>query len=49
VANILIELKKFSKQKKIQKLQRAITQAEKAGQDDELAKLMDELKNLTIS
>jgi DNA primase len=49
VANIIIELKRFSKQKKLQKIQRAMAQAEKNGNNEELLKLTEDLKNLTIS
>ncbi len=49
VINIITELQKYTKQKKIQKLQQAISSAEQAGRSEELAELMNKLKNLTIS
>jgi DNA primase len=49
IANIITELKKYDRQRKAQKLQKAITQAEKEGNDEELAARMEELKNLMIS
>ena len=45
--SIIFELKKYDKKKLILKLQRAIAQAEKEGRMDELAGLMNDLKNLT--
>lgn len=45
--NIISELKKYDKQKDILTLQRAITQAEKDGRQEDLARLMEDLKNLT--
>jgi len=47
--SIIGELKRYSKQKKIKDLQQAIATAEAAGRRGELAALMEELKNLTIS
>lgn len=45
--NILAELKKYDKQKGIISLQKAISQAEKEGRVEDLARLMEDLKNLT--
>lgn len=47
--NIISELKKYSKHRKINQLQRAISQAEKDGEQEDLEKLMADLKNLTNS
>lgn len=49
IINIISELKKYARQKKIKKLQTEITQAEKDGRGEELTALMDELKNLMRS
>lgn len=47
VIKIVIDLKKYGWQKKIKKLEKLISQAEKQGKADELNLLMNELKNLT--
>lgn len=49
IINVITELKKYGRQKKIQKLQKAIARAEKEGKEDELAALMNDLKNLMTS
>lgn len=49
MAGIITELKRFARQRKVHKLQREIAQAEKAGDQTELSRLMEELKNLTVS
>ncbi|MFA6995249.1 MAG: DNA primase [Patescibacteria group bacterium] len=49
VVNIILELKKYNKQGKIKKLQKAIALAEKEKRKEELEMLMNDLKNLTIS
>jgi DNA primase len=49
IINIIAELEKYGRQKKIQKLQKAITRAEKEGRGDDLAALMADLKNLMAS
>jgi DNA primase len=49
LANIIKELQKYGKQRLTQQLQQAITRAEKAGQTEEVASLMNDLKNLMIS
>jgi len=49
IINIVSDLKKYGKQKKIQELQRAISRAEKNGKNEELETLMTDLKNLMIS
>jgi len=49
IVNIISELKKYGRQKKIRKLQKTIAQAEKDGKSDELDKLMNDLKDLMIS
>ncbi|MFA5155329.1 MAG: DNA primase [Patescibacteria group bacterium] len=46
IVGIIGELKKYGRQKKIQKLQKSIAQAEKTGNSEELNKLMGELKDL---
>jgi len=46
IINIISELKKYGRSKKNQKLQQAIAQAEKEGDQEKLAVLMDELNNL---
>ena len=46
IINIMAELKKYGRRKKIQKLQQALARAEKTGNKEELAALMDELNNL---
>ena len=47
--NIIAELKKYDKQKKINKLQKEISRAETEGRNEDLSALMNDLKNLTIS
>lgn len=46
IINIIAELKKYGRSKKNQKLQQAIARAEKEGDQEKLAALMDELNNL---
>jgi len=46
VTNIIGELKKYGRQKKIQKIQRAIARAEKEGSKEEIEMLMNDLKDL---
>jgi DNA primase len=45
--NIISDLKLSHKQQEIRRIQQAISQAEKNGRSDELATLMEDLKNLT--
>jgi len=47
IIKIIVELKKYSFQAKIKKLEKTISQAEKAGRLEDLNILMMELKNLT--
>jgi len=47
VANIIGELKKYGRQKKIKKIQRAIARAEKEGKKEDIETLMHDLKDLT--
>lgn len=49
LANIIKELIKHGKQRRVQQLQKAIAQAEKAGRSEELSALMNDLKNLMLS
>jgi len=49
IINIIAELKKYDRQKQIQKLQKDITRAEQEGRQDDLSALMDNLKNLMAS
>lgn len=46
VTNIIGELKKYGRQKKIQKIQRAIARAERDGKKEEIETLMNDLKDL---
>lgn len=46
VANIIGELKKYGRQKKIQKIQRTIARAEREGKKEEIEALMNDLKDL---
>ena len=46
VVNIISELKKYGRQKKIQKIKKAIARAEKEGQKEEIEVLMHDLKDL---
>ncbi len=46
VANIIGELKKYGRKLRIQKLQQAMARAEKEGRAEEIAALMNELKDL---
>ena len=47
LVNIISELKKYSRRKRIQILQKELSQAEQAGRSEDVARLMEELKNLT--
>jgi len=47
VTNIIGELKKYGRQKKIKKIQRAIARAEKDGKKEDIETLMHDLKDLT--
>ncbi len=47
IIKIIVDLKKFTWQKRIKKLEKTIAQAEKEGKIEELELLMTELKNLT--
>ena len=46
--NITTEIRKHDKMRKVASLQRLIAQAEKEGRADDLARLMNDLKNLTV-
>ena len=47
IIKIIIELKKYSYQKQIKKIERLLLESEKKGQNEETVRLMDELKSLT--
>lgn len=49
IINIISELRKYGKQRESQKLQKEIANAEKAGDQSKLEKLMNDLKNLMTS
>ena len=49
IINIISELRKYGRQRESQKLQKEIAQAEKAGDQAKLERLMNELKNLMTS
>ncbi|MFA5109456.1 MAG: DNA primase [Patescibacteria group bacterium] len=49
IINIITELKKYGRQRKMKKLQKEIARAEKEGGKDELDRLMAELNNLTAA
>jgi len=47
IIKIIIELKKYSYQKEIKKIEKQLLESEKKGEEANTIKLMDELKNLT--
>lgn len=49
IINIIVELKKYSRQRQVHSLQREIAAAESSGDNERLNVLMDELKKITTS
>ncbi|MCX6794871.1 MAG: DNA primase [Candidatus Falkowbacteria bacterium] len=49
IINIIVELKKYSRQRQVHSLQREIAAAESAGDNERLNVLMDELRKITAS